>query len=60
MHFQSALSGRVAAGDMSLDKPPDHIGWRGTLSLGKRVELPDDSFRKFDCGLHAVIVAWRA
>ena len=37
---------------MILDYPPNQIAWRGSLSLGKHLELPEDHFRKFHCSLH--------
>ena len=47
VHFEIVLCRRANARDVSLDKPPNEIGRRGTLLPGKRLELPDDSLWEF-------------
>jgi len=57
MRFEIVLCRRIAALGVRLDKPPNQIGRRGTLPLGKHLELPENSFWKFHGGLHTTIVS---
>jgi hypothetical protein len=52
-YVETALYGRLAACHMILDNPPNQIAWRGSLSLGKHLELLEDLLRKFHCSLHS-------
>ncbi len=60
MHFETALWRRAVGLDLGFYKTPNHIGRRGALSLGKRLQFSEDSLREFYSGLHTFIVSRQA